>query len=603
MTSKKDGRLKDYSEIASANAAVTTSSLLNLISRLLVGFNVAVRAYCALYMIISDCDETFNYWEPLNLLLRGFGKQTWEYSPEYAIRAYTYLIPYYLVGYPIQLLSSALGELPHSYSYYQFYIIRAVALCGVTSYGEIRLTRSIEKYLNLKIACWFLFFSTVSPGMSHAGVALLPSTFAMQCSTFAFAYVLESIVSASVESTILAITWFLAGGIFGWPFALALGVTFGLYTILNLKNWQGNKMVLIIGGCVLSLSAILATITLIDSYFYSKILLVPLNIVFYNVFGGEGEGPEIFGVEPFSYYILNLLVNFNIIAVLGYLGLVLNPLLSRKSFGIAFNLSLPLLLWSVIFFSQPHKEERFLYPAYPLIVVNAAILVYHIFAVFGQVSTKILSNFKYRSLFTRFVQTIFSLLVLVVSILRIVNLVENYSAPLQTFELVSKLPSSSTPVNVCIAKEWYHFPNSFFLPDNYRLRFVQSGFDGLLPGDFEESFQSLQKITSHIPLNMNNKNQFETDKVIEFGQCDYFIDNTEKSSQHVKEPNIIQEDRNGTHVVDPEWELMGCNKIIDPNGAHSGIGRLIYIPVRLRQYISYDVKYLNFCAMRKTSIV
>jgi len=29
--------------------------------------------------IVHDCDEVYNYWEPLHYLLHGFGMQTWEY--------------------------------------------------------------------------------------------------------------------------------------------------------------------------------------------------------------------------------------------------------------------------------------------------------------------------------------------------------------------------------------------------------------------------------------------------------------------------------------------------------------------------------------------
>lgn len=53
------------------------------------------------FSLISDCDETFNYWEPLNLLVRGFGKQTWEYSPEYSIRSWAFLLPFYCILYPV----------------------------------------------------------------------------------------------------------------------------------------------------------------------------------------------------------------------------------------------------------------------------------------------------------------------------------------------------------------------------------------------------------------------------------------------------------------------------------------------------------------------
>lgn len=45
-------------------------------------------------------------------------------------------------------------------------------------------------------------------------------------------------------------------------------------------------------------------------------MFVPLNIVTYNVFGGEGEGPNIFGVEPWYFYISNGFLNFNILFLL-----------------------------------------------------------------------------------------------------------------------------------------------------------------------------------------------------------------------------------------------------------------------------------------------
>ena len=37
------------------------------------------RILSAWYNIIHDCDEVYNYWEPLHFLLYGHGMQTWEY--------------------------------------------------------------------------------------------------------------------------------------------------------------------------------------------------------------------------------------------------------------------------------------------------------------------------------------------------------------------------------------------------------------------------------------------------------------------------------------------------------------------------------------------
>jgi alpha-1,2-mannosyltransferase len=53
---------------------------------------LSARICASIWSHISDCDETFNYWEPLHYLLYNKGLQTWEYSPEFALRSYTYLM-------------------------------------------------------------------------------------------------------------------------------------------------------------------------------------------------------------------------------------------------------------------------------------------------------------------------------------------------------------------------------------------------------------------------------------------------------------------------------------------------------------------------------
>ena len=49
---------------------------------------LVIRLASALYNQIWDCDETYNYWEPLHFTLYKHGFQTWEYSPEFGLRSY-----------------------------------------------------------------------------------------------------------------------------------------------------------------------------------------------------------------------------------------------------------------------------------------------------------------------------------------------------------------------------------------------------------------------------------------------------------------------------------------------------------------------------------
>lgn len=554
--------------------------------------NIAVRVYCGLYMIISDCDESYNYWEPLNRITRGFGKETWEYSPAYAIRSYAYLLPYYLVSGPFRDYNHLMGlKLP---SYAEFYFIRVVALAGFTAFSELKIYGSVKRNFSQTSANWYLLFTTFAPGMSHSSVALLPSAFAMTWINWGTASALNVLSDVNtlevVKPSIHAIFCFLVAGLFGWPFALAIGIPFGLFTLR--ARYQTPPLTRIVFACWGLLPALVIILLVVDSYFYSRdFLFVPFNIVLYNVFAIDGEGPEIFGVEDFSYYILNLALNFNIVFVLGYLGAVVNPYLSNQKHRAAFGASVPILVWSFIFFRQPHKEERFLYPIYSLICLSASIFTTDVLKLVRLVITL---KFVSRALIT-----LSSLLYILVSTSRILALVNEYSAPLTTATIFNEMESQnpsppSQLVNVCVGREWYHFPTSFFLPDNHRLRFVQSGFDGLLPGDFKENV-SLKEAASFYPEGMNSKNLFSADKVVTLDECDYYIDNTSPVNSKTGEPELVK-----NSLVDPNWETLTCESIADPSHEGFNLGRVFYIPLILRELIPLEKHEMDYCVFRRS---
>jgi alpha-1,2-mannosyltransferase len=58
----------------------------------------AANLLAALFAPIQDCDETFNYWEPTHFVSHGYGLETWEYSPEYAIRSWLYIAFHAVIG-------------------------------------------------------------------------------------------------------------------------------------------------------------------------------------------------------------------------------------------------------------------------------------------------------------------------------------------------------------------------------------------------------------------------------------------------------------------------------------------------------------------------
>lgn len=59
---------------------------------------------------------------------------------------------------------------------------------------------------------------------------------------------------------------------------------------------------------------IIVPLTIVDSYYYGKLAIAPLNAVLYNVFNTNG-GPELYGIESKAYYLINLFLNFNLLLI------------------------------------------------------------------------------------------------------------------------------------------------------------------------------------------------------------------------------------------------------------------------------------------------
>jgi alpha-1,2-mannosyltransferase len=132
------------------------------------------------------------------------------------------------------------------------------------------------------------------------------------------------------------LVWFGISALVGWPFSAALAVPFAVEAlIVRTPLFSATKTVapltllwillrrfLIMAVATICLSAaILVPTSIVDYSFYRKWWLVPLHIISYNVFGryGEASGPDIFGTEPWWFYLLNGLLQFNVAFVLAIL--------------------------------------------------------------------------------------------------------------------------------------------------------------------------------------------------------------------------------------------------------------------------------------------
>jgi alpha-1,2-mannosyltransferase len=169
------------------------------------------NAFAAFYSPIQDCDEVFNYWEPAHYLNHGYGLQTWEYSPEYSIRSWFYIIIHAVIGKAVSLFTPRKTV--------EFYTIRFM-LAFICTVCETRLYLVICQARSRVVGLLFLVIMAFSPGMFHASAAFLPSSFAMYSSMLGLAAFLDG------NHITEGIIWFGIGAVLGWPFAAVLIVPF-----------------------------------------------------------------------------------------------------------------------------------------------------------------------------------------------------------------------------------------------------------------------------------------------------------------------------------------------------------------------------------------
>ena len=472
-----------------------------------------VNGLAAFFAPIQDCDEIFNFWEPAHYVQHGYGLQTWEYSPVYSIRSWLYVSLHAMVG--------KLGSFFVQSKTAEFYVIR-LFLAVFCAACQTRLYSSICRSLNPRIGLLFLTIVTFSPGIFHASTAFLPSTFTMYTSMLGLAAFLDLKGGPKIAQGIM---WFALGAVVGWPFAGALIVPLlaSEAIIAVLAGSIGSFILAILDGAMRCI-AVVATEVAVDYAFFRKLALVPWNIVAYNVFGGEDKGPEIFGVEPWNFYIRNLLLNFNVWFVLAMLAaplLLLQVVFSSQPSAVqkfmrSITLAAPFYMWFGIFTIQPHKEERFMYPAYPFLALNAALSFHLILTYLGSSNPKesVVGRIPTKLKLMAALSVI--LVALNAGMLRTLGMVTAYNAPLKVFEPLQQVDVAQAGNSVCVGKEWYRFPSSYFLPQEMRAKFIRSEFRGLLPGEFPESPSLLGRLegASQIPSGMNDLNIEDPDKYV-----------------------------------------------------------------------------------------
>ncbi|CAG9854954.1 unnamed protein product [Phyllotreta striolata] len=539
---------------------------------------LSARFCAAIWSHISDCDETYNYWEPMHYLIFGKGLQTWEYSPEFGLRSYFYLMVH---AAPAWIYHKLLQPNP----LLMFYFIRCILglFCAVS---EVYFYKSVCREFGVHIGRICLAFQLFAAGMFVSSTAFLPSSFAMYTTTAACAAWWQ-------QKFPLAIFFTALGSILGWPFACILGVPIAFDMLVRRKLYLQFA-----AWSALCALVILVPMVVVDSMLFGKITVAPFNIVKYNVFGGAG--PNLYGTEPLSFYLFNGFVNFNIIWVLALLSpiaLILHyffvPTKNKCTFYLPYWLSLsPLYLWLAVFMLQEHKEERFLFPVYPLICLSGAItldIVQKLFFRLLNLFQKMPHGTHYLDK-TMFIMFITIILTSLLGISRVFSLYRNYHAPFDLMMELNRYPvdvkiSERAQVNVCFGKEWHRYPSSFFLPNNnWNIRFIKSEFDGMLPAPYSE----LENGTMIVHKYFNDLNKESPELYFDINKCHFLLD-SDLGKETPLEPNYSnQKDR---------WKVIKSYKFLNAEKSHSFF-RAFLIFVVSDKYITFG----NFSLLQSTKL-
>ncbi|KAH0864039.1 hypothetical protein HID58_081250 [Brassica napus] len=426
-----------------------------------------LRYMSATSNIVHDCDEVFNYWEPLHYLLYKSGFQTWEYSSNFALRSYLYILFHELAGRPA---SWWFGD----DKVRVFYAVR-LFLGLVSAVSDTILVVALSRKYGKRIATYAVAMLCLTSGCFFASTSFLPSSFSMYAMSLSSGLLL-------FEKYAMAVAVSVFGVILGWPFSILAFLPIVVYALV-----KRFKQAFISGAATSIL--LLGLSVLVDHYYYKRWTSSVLNLLIYNVLGG-GES-HLYGTEgPLRKYDRCLLVVIS-----------------------------PMYIWLAFMSLQPHKEERFLYPIYPLICVSASVVIENIPELFRE---KYSTRESLLVTITKYIRPVILGLILCASHARTFSLINGYSAPLEVYKLLEHHDDAGPGSVLCVGSEWHRYPSSFFVPDYIsEVRWIDDGFRGLLPFPFNSTLGG----TAASPSYFNNKNQASDEQFLKnIETCTFLIE-------------------------------------------------------------------------------
>ncbi len=189
--------------------------------------------------------------------------QTWEYSPAYSIRTYSFIFPVFIFGDLLKRFGFS--------SITIFHIVRST-FGMFTAYTQSKFVHSLQKEFGITTALLTAMFILCSAGIFFSSTSFLPSAVTMNLVTMACSSWLDKRFLVSIFWGSVAVLWS------GWPFVALLFAPLGLFMVVDsaLDKSMATLMAsfwsvssLLLSGFVIAAVVCVPTV-LLDRHFYQK---------------------------------------------------------------------------------------------------------------------------------------------------------------------------------------------------------------------------------------------------------------------------------------------------------------------------------------------
>ncbi|CAH9085168.1 unnamed protein product [Cuscuta epithymum] len=390
----------------------------------------------------------------------------------------------------------------------------------------------------------------LTSGCFFASTSFLPSSFAMYAMSLSSALFL-------FEKPAMAVAVAATGVIVGWPFSMLAFLPITVYSLV--RRFQQ----VFLTGVITSIVVVVFSI-LVDHFYYKKWTSSVVNLMLYNALGG-GQS-HLYGTEGPLFYLRNGFNNFNIGFVLALLFIGIFPIAKKKYDRELLVVISPVYIWLAFMSLQPHKEERFLYPIYPLICIAASAVIESFPDLFRDKYNPYDPNVLV--VVSKFLRPVALGLILCASHARTFSLINGYSAPLEIYKHLDYHDDVGAGATLCVGSEWHRFPTSFLVPEYVdKVRWLDDGFRGLLPLPFNTSLGG----TSAAPSYFNNKNKASDNQYLTNpDECTFLIE------LQLQRPHLTRGSDSS------KWEVVAAFPYLDRE-LSPPLYRSFFIPYRWQQ--------------------